>query len=104
LFVLFWGRQKSRTPNGTRQQKRESPRLALRRPTPYCADLACTAGIVQGGRNPWIAGDNGQSRRFSCRWLKPDAAGVTLLQSGAVRFAPDLRWSNSGWACRQLPP
>ena len=40
--------KKAAPPTGRGDKKRESPRLALRRATPSCANLACTGGIVQG--------------------------------------------------------
>ena len=40
--------KKAAPPTGRGNKKRESPRLALRRATPTCANLACPCGIVQG--------------------------------------------------------
>ena len=66
--------KKSRTPTGRGDKKRERPRLALRRPTPSWANLACTCGIRQGSQDP-----NRYARQVKRTRLQGDRVPVTLL-------------------------
>jgi hypothetical protein len=89
--------KKSRTPTGRGYEKRERPRLVVRRATPCSFNLTGTGGILQGGRAEHfrdILLRRDRPTRFKTRLSVEFQAGCEPLLEGLDYF----RWLPRGVA------